>query len=143
MRVLFLILILLSSSTAYAEWLGMIKNDDGDTYYVDFDRIREIDGYVYYWQLADYVKPISNEFWSAKTYHQGDCKLFRFKHLTVYFHKEPIGGGDGKIIYPTNSDKWMYPPPNSPTEYVLKSVCDKEQHSWLKGKASEYLLKVK
>ena len=71
--------------------------EDGNTYYVDFDRIIKVDGYVYYWFLGDYLKPTKLGILSFRVYSQGDCKLFRFKSLSYSFHKEPMGGGTGQI----------------------------------------------
>ena len=44
------------SSTSFADWKRVNKNEYGDTYYVDFERIRKHDGYVYYWGLSDSLK---------------------------------------------------------------------------------------
>ena len=113
---------LMFSTPSYAEWTKVSTNVDGDTFYVDFERIRKVDGYVFYWSLTDYLKPDDDGDLSAKTYKQGDCKLFRFKVLSWSFHKEPMGGGNGKTDN-TPEKEWYYPPPDSSLETVLKSVC--------------------
>ena len=123
MRVLVFILILLSSSTAYAEWNLVSKSVDGTKFYVDFERIRKVDGYVYYWHLSDYIKASKYGDFSVKVYHQGDCKLFRFKDLSWTFHKEPMGGGTGDIDNEPDKE-WSYPSPKSVNEAILESVCD-------------------
>mgnify|MGYP004005018577 CR=1 FL=1 len=95
------------------------------TYYVDFERIRKVDGYVYYWWLGDFVKPIQGIL-SVKQYSQGDCKLFRFKYLSVSGHKEPMGGGTGEVSEPVGKNgNWKYPSPNSSSETILKQVCSR------------------
>jgi hypothetical protein len=100
------------------------ENVKGNTFYVDYERIRKHGGYVYYWYLSDYLKPTKFGHLSAKTYNQGDCKLFRFKRLSYSFHKEPMGGGTGDVQKPVKeSQGWKYPPPNSSIEHILKSVC--------------------
>jgi len=100
------------------------KNVSGTTFYVDFGRIRKHDGYVYYWELDDYLKPTKTGKLSAKIYRQGDCKLFRYKSLSFSFHKEPMGGGTGDVDNVPDKD-WKYPPPKSSIETILKSVCDR------------------
>jgi hypothetical protein len=110
------------SSTSYAEWTKVnesVKRDN--TFYVDFERIRKVDGYVYFWILRDYLKSTETGVLSGKVYNQGDCKLFRFKLLMYLFHKEPMGGGNARSEIP--SGEWNYPPPNSVYETILKSVC--------------------
>ncbi len=102
----------------------MFVSDLGDTYYVDFERIRKVDGYVYYWDLKDNLKPTPNGRLSSKTYKQGDCKLFRLKYLSFSFHNEPMGKGVGDGQEPIGEHRnWKYPPPTSANEYTLKSAC--------------------
>ena len=111
---------LMFSSTSYAEWAQVTKGVDGNTFYVDFDRIRKVDGYVYYWGLTDYLKPYAGA-WSVTSYSQVDCNLFRAKFLAASFHSEPMGKGTVKTGTPP--DDWIYPP-NSNAESALKFVCD-------------------
>ena len=91
---------------------------------MDFERIRKVDGYVYYWRLNDYLKPLKYGVLSDKIYQQGDCKLFRYKSLSYSFHKEPMGRGTGDNYSPKNPE-WKYPSPNSVNENILKSVCSR------------------
>ena len=115
-----------SPSTSFAGWTKVSENVDGDTFYVDFERIKKHDGYVYYWYLIDYLKPTFGDL-SAKTYNQGDCKTFRYKWLSMSFHREPMGGGTGKDEKPDK--EWRYPPPDTVIETILKSVCQyADQH---------------
>ena len=69
------------------------------------------------------MKPGKQGSLSAKVYHQDDCKLFRFKTLSYSFYKEPMGGGIGETYIPP--DRWIYPPPQSGSETILKSVCSR------------------
>jgi hypothetical protein len=118
-----LLFTLMFSSTSFAGWTKVNENMRGDTYYVDNERIRKHDGFVYFWTLLDLLKPDPYGDMSYKMYHQGDCKLFRYKILSGSFHKEPMGGGTGEPYTPP--DKWVYPPPNTPMEPILKSVCSR------------------
>jgi hypothetical protein len=110
------------ASASYAGWTEVSENVRG-TVYVDFERIRKHDGYVYFWELGDYLKPDKFGDLSSKGYHQGDCKLFRYKTLSYSFHKEPMGGGTDVVEYP--DEEWTYSPPNSSFETVLKKVCNR------------------
>ena len=118
-----LVFTVMFSSTSFAEWTKVIKNKSGATLYVDFERIRKHDGYVYWWTLIDLLKPF-NGMLSYKVYNQGDCKLFRHKILSNSIHEEPMGGGTGKTD--NRSDKeWSYPSPNTVYETALKAVCSR------------------
>jgi len=46
-----LTLSLIFSSTCFAEWTEVSKSVDGDTFYVDYDRIKQHGGYVYFWWM--------------------------------------------------------------------------------------------
>jgi len=111
------------SSTSFAEWTKVENDLKGNTFYVDFERIRKVDGYVHFWDLTDYLKLDERGIFSVKLYKQGDCKLFRFKNLNWIFYKEPMGGGTPKIDNRPDKE-WRYPIPNSVSETILKSVCD-------------------
>ena len=87
--------VMFSSSTSFAGWKKVDTNTEtGDTFYVDFERIKKHDGYVYWWDLTDLLKPNEYGILSGKIYKQGDCKKFRYKWLSMSFHKESMGGGE-------------------------------------------------
>ena len=117
---------LMFSSPSFAKWTKVGESVDGNTFYVDFGRIRKQNGYVYFWKLMNLLKSLENEILSANFYYQGDCKLFRYKYLSYSFHKEPMGGGIGEVLEPKGENaNWKYPSPNTTDESVLKSVCNK------------------
>jgi len=117
-----LFLTVMFSSPSYAKWEKVAEDVDGNTYYVDFDRMRKVNGYVYYWWMDNLLD--NNPFLSSKFYRQGDCKLFRFKTLTASYYKEPMGGGTSKTITPKNPG-WEYPSPGSISEDLLTVACSK------------------
>ena len=120
-----LVFTVMFSSTSYAEWTKVSESDYGDIFYVDFERIRKHDGYVFFWSMNDYLKPDQGIF-SNKIYYQGDCTLFRVKPLTYVFHKQPMGGGNGESIQPKGErGDWQYPTPSSVIETMLQTVCTK------------------
>ena len=109
MKNIFTIYIILSTlvypSVSYAEWTEVVTNEAGITY-VDIDNIKKVDDYVFFWALTDFLKPLENKFFSAKVFHQIDCKLFRYKDLNMSFHKEPMGKGIALEVKPP--EKWHY-----------------------------------
>ena len=91
---------------------------------MDFERIRKHDGFVYWWDLTDYLKPNKYGDLSYKLYQQGDCKLFRYKYLGSSNYKQPMGGGHGADYNEPDKD-WTYTTPNTSGEVTLKSVCSR------------------
>ena len=114
---------LMFASPAYADWERVSENVSGNTYYVDFDRMRTNGGYVYYWRLSDYLEPTKYGDFSSKVYQQGDCEMFRYKRLSSSYYKQPMGEGSGET-YSTPDTEWRYPPPKSSGEKILKEVCE-------------------
>ena len=110
------------SSPSYAEW-KKVTEFDGDTYYVDFDRIRKHGGYVYWWELVDNLKPDKNGHFSGILYYQGDCRLFRYNGLTGSWYREPMGRGKSVSTRTPQNTEWYYPKPNTIAERRLKAVC--------------------
>ena len=110
------------SSPSYSEWTKVNEDVKGNSFYVDFERMRKVDGFIYFWTLSDYLKPTKHGDLSVKVYNQGDCKLFRYKTLSYSFHKEPMGGGTGDVQEPVEKG-WKYPSPDSVNEIILKVVC--------------------
>jgi len=113
---------LMFASPAYADW-EVAGENEYSTYYVDFDRIRTNGGYVYFWDLSDYLKPTKWGDLSAKSYKQGDCEMFRYKNLSFSYYKQPMGEVFGDSNSPPNPE-WVYPSPNSSVEEMLKRVCE-------------------
>jgi hypothetical protein len=118
-----LFLTVMFSSPSYAKWTK-VASSSGDTSYVDFERIRKVDGYVYYWELLDRLKPTESGTFSSVVYNQGDCKLFRWKMLSLTIYKRPKAEGTGKT-FNFNDNDWRYPPPESVAERIVKSVCSR------------------
>ena len=118
-----LVLTVMFLSPSFAGWTKVTKSLNGDTFYVDFERIRKVDGFVYYWELSDLLKP-NKQTLSAKIYIQGDCKLFRHKTLSGSFHTQQMGGGAGDTPpVPESHKDWQYSIPDSSGEKTLKVVC--------------------
>ncbi len=118
-----LTLLLMFSSPSYAEWTKVSEGvESGNTFYVDFDRIRKVDGFVYYWVLSNLLKPDSDGDFSYKSYRQGDCKLFRLKGLSVSAYTQQMGKGTPSVSS-NKPQEWKYPSPNSVNELILNKVC--------------------
>ena len=111
------------SSLCYAGWTKVIKTANGDEYYVDFERVKKHDGYIYWWQLTNRAKPSPSGVLSGKFYFQTDCKLLRYKTLSFSAYKSPMGEGIG-IIDNTPDKDWGYLPRNSSMETSLKAICN-------------------
>ena len=123
----FLILsILIPHQNSLAEWTEVVTNKAGNTY-VDLDNIKKVDDFVFFWAVTDFLKPLENQYFSSKVFHQIDCKLFRYKDLNMYFHKEPMGKGIALEVKP--AEKWHYTEKKTTIEVMVRSVCDYVRHN--------------
>jgi len=121
-KLLVLLFSILISFNSYGDWKYIHDNVDGDSQFIDMDRIKENGGYVYYWALIDYLKPTEYGHMSTKMYVQGDCGVHRIKYLSFTHSKQPMGEG-GETNNPPNPE-WIYPSPGGGASYKLDSVCD-------------------
>ena len=118
-----LIFSVMFSSASYAGWTKVGTSVAGHTYYVDFERIRKHNGFVYYWSLTDYLKPSPYGDLSYQIYYEADCNLYRQKALSAVSHKQSMGRDTGNSYNPKNQE-WDYLRPDSSGHYVLNTVCD-------------------
>ena len=109
---------ILISFNSFGEWteLGPHKSDYAKLY-IDVDRIKEHNGYVYFWVLG------SNSLESTVVYYQSDCGVGRFKTLTYIFHKLPMGEGEFDQQESENKG-WKYAPPESRIEQSIDYACN-------------------
>ena len=131
MRKLTLILSLMFSVTlsspSYAEWLKVGVTPDGDTYYVNLDKIEERDGFVFFTGLQDNLKPFIGHNYptvmSGAIYFQGDCGEFRLKPIRSSAYGKPMGQEHIETKdFPKSA--WHQIPPKSLQGVMLRKVCN-------------------
>jgi hypothetical protein len=111
------------SFNSYGEWTYVSETVDGSVYYIDKDKIKEHNDYVYNWVLGDYLKPTEYGDMSTKLYTQNDCGISRYKVLSFVYYKQPMGEGKGEPSNPINTE-WRYPSPDSVYEKLQEFVCN-------------------
>jgi len=128
MKKLLILVTLISSlmmpSLAHAKWTKVAENVKGDTYYVDFERIKKHEGLVYYWQVTDYLKPNEHGSISSKIYIEAECDRVRWRYLNDTYYKGPMGSGTISSSSNTPDENWTFPSPNSVSAFILKTVCN-------------------
>ena len=122
-KLLALLFSIFISFNSYGEWIEVSKGaTTGNTTYIEVDRIREENGYVYFWILQDLVIPNDWGDMSIKAYWQGECGVIRMKSLSTIFYSQPMGEGTSES---DNSPKeWEYLSPDSTGEAMLDYACD-------------------
>ena len=111
------------SSTSFAGWTLITDDTAGNDYYIDFAKIKKIDGYYSYRWLVDLLKPDNEGDASYISYTQVDCKFSRNMTLSEFYYTQPMG--EGRLTTNKNTNpEWTYPAPGSMTESMLEEVCD-------------------
>ena len=117
----------MNTTPASAKWSKITQDKDGNTIFNNFDRVREHNGFVYYWTMISLKKVDPTEWRAVRSilnYDQGDCDIFRSKRLSHSALSEPNGFGSTVFEY-SKPLGWKYPKPHSVEEIVLKSVYDR------------------
>ena len=126
-KLLIFLFSILISFNSYGEWKEIGENINGTIYYIEMDKIKEHDGYVYWWYLSNFLKPIDSVemvgMMSQKIYLQGDCEITRFKMLSIISYNQPMGEGEFHSSSLPNPE-WNYAVPESTSEIMLDYVCD-------------------
>ena len=126
---LLIMLLVLSSAPAYAEWVVVsIIDETGATVYVDPDTIHRKGDRVTMWELIDYatIQTVTGtSFLSARLQREYDCA--GDLHRTLALTKLSGNMGTGKVILITSDEqKWEPVDPGSIAKRLWKFACGKQ-----------------
>ena len=114
----FLIFFLMASFNSVGMWTEIPQiNSNGQTVFIDFNRIEEkSDSYVYWWMMISDTKV------SEKVYVQTDCELESINRLQIDLHSKPFGIGE--VVQVQLEESWTYPTTDSTLYRVVEVVCE-------------------
>ena len=114
----FLIFFLMASFNSVGMWTEIPQiNSNGQTVFIDFNKIEEkSDSYVYWWMMISDTKV------SEKVYVQTDCELESINRLQIDLHSKPFGAGELAQVEPEES--WNYPSTDSILYRFVEVVCE-------------------
>jgi len=112
------------SFNSYGGWSLVVTSSQNAEYYVDFDRISNKNGYLYYWNLVNFPKTEKSPYAaSSKRLYEVDCNPpNKERRLAYYRYESAMGEG------PVNTEQiltlaWVYAPPGSIREMIFAEVC--------------------
>ena len=124
MKKLILVLLLLSTH-ALADWTRVDRNDDLDAY-VDPATIHKQANIVNMWALLDYKTAHQWSdyllYWSMKTQKEFDCDAGQVHTLNSVFHFEHMGNGQSVYTVPGGTS-WRPLPADSIDAILCKFAC--------------------
>ena len=117
-----LLLALLFPIASFAEWTKVAENRMA-AMYIEFESVKESDGYVYYWQITNFIKPTEGGHLSAKILYEVDCKTPRKTRWLSFasYDREMAKGSDDYIL--NTPDEWIYVAPETTHELIVDTVC--------------------
>lgn len=123
--IILIITTLTFSSTSYAEWKEVVRNESGSVFYINEKTIKNGVNTKYFYILVDYATPNSWGDLSAKAYIELNCSNMMSRHIILDFFRYPLGEGDptegsGQVDNP----EWKYYEPDSAYGVLNKFVCD-------------------
>ena len=115
-----LLVLLLTSSPAWAEWVSVFETDRA-VLYIDPATIETDVHLRRVWELQDLKSRMGGDR-SAKVFVEYDCKEQRYRWLRADWFSGPMATGDMTEGRRVPSD-WTKPAPRTGCEHVLKLVC--------------------
>ena len=124
-KTILLSLLLLVTSSAWAEWVKVASSTDGYTVYIDPATIRKDGNLRKVWEISERKQPKQDGEMSRLVKFEYDCKTERRNILSASTHSEPMG--KGKTIWSAPSSAlatdWREIPPGTVAWAVLNEVC--------------------
>ena len=123
LQIPFLIFFLMVSFNSVGMWTEIPQiNSNGQTVFIDFNRIEEkSDSYVYWWMMISDTKV------SEKVYVQTDCELESINRLQIDLHSKPFGIGE--VVQVQLEESWTYPTTDSTLYRFVEVVCEMAKES--------------
>ena len=112
------------SSAALSQWTKVVESQDGYVSYIDFNKLKIVNDFVYFWELEDFPYPHKDGTMSLKTYHQVDCSLNAVKYHKYASYNLSMGEGNPIDIWSRTEKKWKTPKNGSVLFIRILKVCN-------------------
>ena len=122
LRLLWIPLWLVISTSASADWTYITRSDDSFTY-ADFSTLKKVGNTATIWELVDYETAGRHRYLSLKSQFQYDCQA---QTVTGLFYISYIGNmGEGKVVESFQPPYLRPVPiiPQSPEQSIWQLVC--------------------
>ena len=129
MKKIVVLLLLMVSTSVFAEWTRVGSSHDGDmTIYVDYEKIKKIGNKVKIWVLMDYktIQKLGNiSHLSDVGLEECDCEEGTKQTIGFYQYAGNMGSGD--VAHSNTSKSKSIPiPPDSVSEIFFNIACSKK-----------------
>ena len=116
-----------SASVSFAsDWTYVDTSASGRKFYIDFDTIKIVNGFTYYWELTDHPEVTGKaQYLSNVSYQRVNCStIITSQSLIDFWYSDQMGNGKpiGEIF--VSAADWRALSPNSVGEFVAQKVCE-------------------
>jgi hypothetical protein len=124
-KILFFILLSISSVIHSQSWTSVAKSDDFDEHFFDMTTIQRKGNFIRVWEKSNYKTPVninSRSSYSARFFQEYDCDEKRIRKLSTHGYT----GKDlsGELIYHYSSPtEWQYVAPGTVASEKLNLIC--------------------
>lgn len=121
-----LVLMMLVNLPVMANWELVSENENGQTFFVDFQTLRKEGNRVKFWRLLNYSKPLNIKglnILSIRSRTEVDCKEETSRILTLTAHSQQYASGSELWTEDEPDNKWIYAVPNSSFWTIFQQVC--------------------
>lgn len=125
-KLLFVILLTISSIIHAQSWTSVVKSDDLDEHFFDMTTIQRKGNFIRVWEKANYKTPVivnsSRSSYSARFFSEYDCDEKRVRRLSTHGYT----GKDlsGELIYQNSlTTEWQYVAPGTIASEKLNLIC--------------------
>ncbi len=116
-------------------WSAVSKNTSDSTYYLDVDKVKQTENYIYLWYLIDYLEPIidhpeyfAQDVMSETHYIKINCNKIIFQRLKVILYGASMASGELKNdLIPTDNKNWNQVSNGTAFQAVIETVCGKRK----------------
>ena len=120
-------ILVFSASVSFAsDWTYVDTSASGRKFYIDFDTIKIVNGFTYYWELIDHPEVTDkSQYLSSVGYSRVNCSAsIRTQSLIDFYYSDQMANGlpINEILSPAAD--WDVLTDNSVGEFVGQKVCE-------------------
>ena len=105
------------------EWELVLKTDEGNMFFIDKNSISQKGDKIFFIKMHEYSDFNDYGEKSSIIHHEVDCKNLKFKYLTDFYFKLPMGEGEPSFVGNEESD-WIEVKNDTILKNLVSYVCD-------------------
>ena len=105
------------------QWVQVLNTDNGNIFFIDKISLKKEGDKVFFIKLHEYSDFNDYGEKSSIIHHEVDCKNLKFKYLTDFYFKLPMGEGEPSFVGNEESD-WIEVKEDTILKVLVSYVCN-------------------